>query len=152
MLGDAAEGAPRVPASPIAGRLLIGRMQRKARSVAEIGQQQHRRARQICLDGAEQPVAEHPRPLAEQHPGPPRQPAIDFGHHPAQRFLAHQHGADRVLVLAEPRYNTAGVASRNAEYHLDPGFLENPGNQHARRHFFGQHRLDRHRITLPCGS
>ena len=42
LLGDAAEGAAGVPAAPIAGRLLIGRVQGKPRGVAEIGQQQHR--------------------------------------------------------------------------------------------------------------
>ncbi len=84
VLGDAAEGAPRVPAPPIPGRLLVGRMQGEPRRVAEIGQQQHRRARQICLDGAEQPVAEHPGPLPEQHARPPRQTTVNLGHDPAQ--------------------------------------------------------------------
>src|ERR1700740_83041 len=60
VLGDAAEGAARVPAAPVAGRLLVGCMQAKGRRVAEIGQQQHRRARQVSLYRAEKAVAEHP--------------------------------------------------------------------------------------------
>ncbi len=149
VLGDAAEGAARVPAAPIAGRLLVGRMQRKARRVAEIGQQQHRRARQICLDGAEKAVAEHPRPLPQQYAGPPRQPSIDLRHDTAERLLAHQYGADRVLVLAEPGDDPAGMPARDAEHHLDPGLLQYPRDQRIGRRLFGQHRLDRHRILLP---
>ena len=84
MLGDAAKGAPRVPAAPIAGALLIGRVQGKMRGVAEIGQEQHRRTRQMRLDDADHAVAEHPRPLPEQNPGPPRQPPVHLGHDPGQ--------------------------------------------------------------------
>src|ERR1700751_1478192 len=75
VLGDAAEGAARVPAAPVAGRLLVGRMQRKARRVAEIGQKQHRRARQVSLYRAQEAVAKHPWTLPEQYTRPPRQPA-----------------------------------------------------------------------------
>jgi len=149
VLGDAAKGAARVPAAPVAGRLLIGRVQGKPRGVAEIGQQQHRRARQMGLDRADQPVAEHPRPLSKQYAGAPRQPAIDLGHDPAQRFLAHQDGADRVLVFAQAGHDAAGVAAGNAKDHLDPGFFEHPGDERARRHFFGQHRRDRHGCIPP---
>src|SRR6516165_2023817 len=67
VLGDAAECAARVPAAPIAGRLLVGCMQAKPRRVAEIGQEQHRRARQMRFDRAEEAVAEHPWTLPEQY-------------------------------------------------------------------------------------
>src|SRR5580704_14319676 len=76
VLRDAAEGAARVPAAPVAGRLLIGRVQCKARRIAEIGQEQHRRARQMSLDRAEKPVAEHPWALPEQHTRPLCQPEM----------------------------------------------------------------------------
>ena len=149
VLGDAAEGAPRVPAAPVAGTLLVGRVQRKARRVAEIGQQQHRRARQMGLDYPDHPVAEHPRALPEQDAGSPRQPAIDLGHDPTQRLLAHQDGADRVLVLAQSLDDPAGMAAGNAEDHLDPGLFEHPRHERVRRHFLGQHRRDRHDLILP---
>ena len=154
LLGDAAKGAARVPAAPVAGPLLIGRMERKARGVAEIGQQQHRRARQMRLDDPDHAVAEHPRPLPQEHAGAPGQPPVNLGHDPAQQLLAHQDGADRVLVFAQARHDAPGVAAGDAEDHLDPGFFEHPGDERARRRLFGQHRLDRHGLILPraCGS
>ena len=45
------------------------------------------------------------------HTRPPRQPAINFRHDATQRLLAHEHGADRVLILAQPRHDPAGVSA-----------------------------------------
>src|SRR5262249_43125747 len=56
----------------------------------------------------------------------------------------------RVLILAEPGDDPAGVATGNAEDHLDPGLLQHARDKRVCRRFLGQHRLDRHRVTLPA--
>ena len=150
LLRDAAERAPRVPAAVIAGRLLIRGVQRKARRVAEIGQEQHRRTGQKGFERADQPVAEHPRPLPDHHAGPPRQPAIDLGHHAGQRLLAHRDHAHLVLDLGETLDDAPGMAAGDAEHILDPGFRQDARDQHPRRDFLAQHPLDRHRHSPRC--
>ena len=147
LLGDAAERAARIPTAVVARRLLIRRVQMERRRIGEIGQQQHRRTGQIRLHRADQAVAQHPRPLADHHARPPRQPAIDLGHHAGERFLAHQHHAQRVLVLAQARDDAAGVAAGDAEHVFDAGFLQHPPDQVGRRLFLGQHALDCHRCS-----
>ena len=147
LLGDAAERAPRIPAAIVAGRLLIRRMQMEPRRVGEIGEQQHGRTGEERLDRADQAVAQHPRPLPDHHARPARQPAIDLGHHAGERLLAHQHHAQRVLVLAQARDDAAGVAAGDAEHELDAGFLQHPPDQVGRRLFLGQHALDCHRCS-----
>src|SRR5215471_9215402 len=104
------------------------------------------------LDRADETIAEHPWSLSEQYARPPRQPTVNFGHDPAQRLLAHEHGSDRVLVLVEALHYAPGMAAGNAEDHLDPGLFEHARDERARRHFFGQHRLDRHPCPPPSGD
>ncbi len=149
LLGHAAKGAPRVPAAIVAGRLLVGRVQAKARRIAEIGQEQHGRTRQEGLERTNEAVAEHPRALPEHHTGAPGQPSVNFGHHPGQRLFAHGHHADLVLHLREARDDAAGMPARYAEDIFDAGFRQDAGDQHSGRQFLGQHPLDRHFRSSP---
>ena len=153
LFGDAAKGAAGVPAAVIAGRLLIGRVQMEMRRVGEIGQQHHRRRRQKRLQRADQPVAEHPRPLPDHHAGPPGEPAVNLGHDPGERFLAHRDHAHLVLHLGESRDDAPGMPAGNAEDIFDAGLGQDPRHQYPRRCLLFQHPLDRHDI-LPgvCGS
>ena len=117
----------------------------KCGASGEIGQQHHRRRRKIRLERADEPVAEHPRPLPDHHPGAPRQPAIDLGHDTGQRFLAHRDHAHLVLHLRQARDSMRpGMPARDAEDKFDPGLGEHPRHQHARWRLFLQHPLDGH--------
>jgi hypothetical protein len=149
LLGDAAEGSPRVPAAVIAGRLLIRRVQAEARGIAEIGEEQHGRPRQMRLERANEAVAQDPRALAQEDARTPGQPAIDLGHDAAQRLLAHRHHAHLVLHLAQARDDAAGMPARYAEDVFDAGFRQHPRDQHTRRQFLGQHPFDRHLKSPP---
>ncbi len=88
-------------------------------------------------------------PCPSMTPGTPGQPAVDLGHHPRQRLLAHRHHAHLVLHLAESRDDAAGMAAGNAEDVFDAGFRQDTRHQHPRRHLLGQHPLDRHGPSLP---
>ena len=98
---------------------------------------------------AEQTVAEHPRPLPDQHARQSAQAAVDFRHHAAERFLAHQHGADGVLLLLQAAENPPGVAAGNAEHHVDAGIAEHARDHVAGIGLLGHKVFHGHRHVLP---
>ena len=121
LLGHATEGLARIPHAVVAGAGLVGAVQVVARAVAEVGQQQHRRAGEQRLHRAEQAVAEHPRPLADDHARLAREPPVHLGHHAREALVAYGDGADLVLVVGERHEQPARVAAGDAEHHVDAG-------------------------------
>ena len=151
LLGVAGDRAPRVPGAVVGGAGLVRAVMGERRIVAQVREDQHRRAGQEALDDAHAGVGQHEGGLPHHHAGLAGQPAVDVRHDGAEPLLADEHGADRVLVVVERVEDPAGAAARHPEDVVDPGLFEDPDDGLWNGDVVIEQPLRRHRVALPVG-
>ena len=126
-LGDGRKRLFGVPGAVVAGASLVGAVLRVGGIVAQVGQQQHRRARQMGFNRAEAGVQQEGG-LADGHARFAGQTAVGLGHHPGACLFADEHRPDRVPVVVQGVKQRSGIAARNTEDHIDPGLFKDADN------------------------
>ena len=146
-LGDGRKRLFGVPGAVVTGAGLVGAVLRVGGVIAQVGQQQHRRAGQMGFDRAEAGVQQKGR-LADGHARLAGQTAVGLGHYPGARLFADEHRPDRVSVVVQGVEQRPGIAARNAKDHIDPGLLKDADNGLTRRNGLVNKRLCHTALSL----
>src|SRR5438093_5380927 len=102
-------------------------MMRKRRVIAEVGEEEQRRAGQMSFKHT-QSSAEHERALSDSDSWPASESAIHLCHDAGARFVAHEHGPNSPLMIVQGIEERERIASRQTEDHIDARLFQYPND------------------------